>query len=191
MAVPSPTKPEMRATALAQRKAYARSMAPALRTALQDKLARIVLPHLLAARIVAGYHPMKDEISPYPILERLMPGQRAVLPWFLDRDSRMMFREGPVDAAGPWGVLQPPPEAEPLAPDIVLVPLVAADRHGSRIGHGKGHYDRVLSHLREGGSVFTIGLAWEAQILDSRIPADPWDVPLDAIATPKEWIQCR
>jgi 5-formyltetrahydrofolate cyclo-ligase len=48
-----------------------------------------------------------------------------------------------------------------------------------------------LSHLREGGTVYTIGLAWEMQILDEAIPADPWDMPLDAIATPKEWITCR
>jgi len=69
--------------------------------------------------------------------------------------------------------------------------LVAADRLGTRIGHGKGHYDRALAHLREGGTVFTIGLAWEPQILDEAIPADPWDMKLDAIATPKEWIECR
>ncbi len=73
----------------------------------------------------------------------------------------------------------------------MLVPLVAADRHGARIGHGKGHYDRALAHLREGGTVFTIGLAWAPQILDEAIPADPWDMPLDAIATPAEWIACR
>jgi 5-formyltetrahydrofolate cyclo-ligase len=69
--------------------------------------------------------------------------------------------------------------------------LVAADRRGTRIGHGKGHYDRALSHLRKGGEVFALGLAWEPQILSDPIPADPWDVPLDAIATPREWIDCR
>ena len=103
----------------------------------------------------------------------------------------MLFREAPAVEPSPWGVLQPSAEAEALAPDVVLVPLVAADRRGTRIGHGKGHYDRALAHLREGGGVFTIGLGWEPQILDDPIPADPWDVPLDAIATPGEWIDCR
>jgi 5-formyltetrahydrofolate cyclo-ligase len=194
MVVPSPSppgKPALRKEALAERRAYAASLDPALRSALERKLAGIVLPRLIGARIVAGYHPLKDEISPYSILDRLGAGQRAALPWFQGRDARMLFREAPAVEPSPWGVLQPSGEAEALAPDIVLVPLVAADRRGTRIGHGKGHYDRALAHLRDGGPVFTIGLAWEPQILDQPIPADPWDVPLDAIATPGEWIDCR
>lgn len=194
MAVPSPSpsrgKAALRSVALESRRAFARSLAPELRAGLEAELAEIVLPRLIPFRVVAGYHPLRDEISPYPILDRLGEGQRAVLPWFLDRDARMIWREAPAVEPSPWGVLQPAAEAEPLAPDVVLVPLVAADRHGSRIGHGKGHYDRALSHLREGGELFTIGLAWEPQILDGPIPADPWDMPLDAIATPKEWIAC-
>jgi 5-formyltetrahydrofolate cyclo-ligase len=194
MVVPSPfpsSKSERRAEALARRRAYARSLAPELRAEREAKLATIVLPRLLGAKVVAGYHPLKDEISPYPILDALGGRQRPVLPWFLDRDARMLFREAPAAEPSPWGVLQPPPSAEALAPDTVLVPLVAADRHGTRIGHGKGHYDRALAHLREGGAIFTIGLAWEVQLVEGRLDPDPWDVPLDAIATPAEWIDCR
>jgi 5-formyltetrahydrofolate cyclo-ligase len=194
MVVPSPSppgKPALRSEALAERRAYAVSLAPGMRAELELKLADIVLPRLIGARIIAGYHPLRDEISPYAILERLGAGQRAALPWFLDRDARMLFRAAPATEPSPWGVLQPPSEAEALAPDVVLVPLVAADRRGTRIGHGKGHYDRALAHLRESGDVLTIGLGWEPQILDDPIPADPWDVPLDAIATPGGWIDCR
>jgi 5-formyltetrahydrofolate cyclo-ligase len=195
MAVPSPTpslKAGLRAEALAARRTYASSLPPELRAELQEKLADLVLPHLLSAKIVAGYHPLRDEISPYPILERLGSGQRAVLPWFLDRDSRMVWRKAPAAEPSPWGVLQPSPQAEALAPDTVLVPLVLGDRTGIRIGHGKGHYDRALAHLRESGApVFTIGLAWEPQIVEAALPGDPWDVTLDAIATPREWIVCR
>ena len=192
MAVPSPsTKAELRARALEQRRSYARALTPELRGDLEAKLARIVLPHLIGARAVAGYHPMKDEISPYAVLDLLGDGQSAALPWFVDRDARMIFREAPATEAGPWGVLQPPASAAAVLPDVVLVPLVLGDRGGTRIGHGKGHYDRALSHLREGSSVLTIGIAWENQIHDSPLPADPWDVPLDAIATPREWIACK
>jgi 5-formyltetrahydrofolate cyclo-ligase len=162
-----------------------------LRAELEAKLAEIVLPHLIAARVIALYHPLRDEISPSPLLDLLGPGQRAALPWFQDRDARMMFREAPALEPGPWGVLQPSADAEALAPDLVVVPLVAADRQGRRIGHGKGHYDRALANLREGGTVFTIGLGWEPQIIDEPIPADPWDMPLDALATPAGWIACR
>jgi 5-formyltetrahydrofolate cyclo-ligase len=194
MVVPSPSpsdKIRRRAEALAARRRYARSLAPELRAELEAKLAQIVTPHLITAKVVAGYHPLKDEISPYAVLERLGAGQRAVLPWFLDRDSRMIWREAPAVEPSPWGVLQPAADAAPLAPDTVLVPLVLADRSGTRIGHGKGHYDRALSHLRESGRVFTIGLAWEPQVIEEALQPDPWDVPLDAIATPKEWIACR
>ena len=192
MAVPSPSdKAQIRAEALQRRRTYARALAPELRSDLEAKLARIVLPHLIGARVVAGYHPMKDEISPYSILDALGDGQTPALPWFADRDARMMFRKAPATEAGPWGVLQPPPQADAVAPDLVLVPLVFADRHGTRIGHGKGHYDRALAHLREAGPVRTIGIAWETQISDTALAPDPWDVPLDAIATPGEWISCR
>ncbi|QAY78987.1 5-formyltetrahydrofolate cyclo-ligase [Sphingosinicella sp. BN140058] len=184
-------KSEMRSRALAERRLYAASLTDSLRAELEAKLAERVLPHLLGAGIVAGYHPLKAEISPYPTLERLGTGQRAALPWFLDRDARMLFREAPATEASPWGVLQPPSSADALAPDVVLVPLVTADRRGTRIGHGKGHYDRALAHLREGGPVFTIGVAWEFQIVSENLDPDPWDVPLDAIATPGEWIDCR
>jgi len=194
MVVPSPSPPgksELRREALERRRFYARSLAPEVRAELERRLAEIVLPRLMTARTVAGYHPLKDEISPYAILDRLGEGRRAALPWFLDRDSRMLFREAPAVEPSPWGVLQPSGESDALAPDVVLVPLVAADRRGTRIGHGKGHYDRALAHLREGGDVFAIGIAWEHQILDDPIPPDPWDVPLDAIATPAQWIDCR
>lgn len=185
------SKQAIRAAALQARRDYARSLTSDLRAQLETQLAERVLPHLVTARIIAGYHPLRDEISPYPILDRLIEGQRAALPSFADRDARMMWREAPATEPSPWGVLQPPVHAEALAPDLVLVPLVMADRRGTRIGHGKGHYDRAIAHLRDGGlEVFTVGLAWDVQISDEPLPADPWDQRLDAIATPKEWIQC-
>ena len=191
MAVPSPSKIALREQALQRRRLYAGALSADLRDDLEARLAAIVLPHLIGARIVGGYHPMKSEISPYPLLAGLGDGQTAALPWFGGRDARMLFRQAPAVEAGPWGMLQPSAEAPALAPDVVIVPLVLGDRSGTRIGHGKGHYDRALAHLREGGTVLTIGIAWENQIHDAPIPADPWDVPLDAIATPAEWIACR
>ncbi len=184
------SKADLRADALALRRSYARALWDGTRTALEAQLAQHVLPHLLTSRVIAFYHPMKDEISPYPIMEALRDGQIALLPWFADRDARMMWRQAPATEVGPWGMLQPPPHAEAMAPDTVLVPLVYGDRRGNRIGHGKGHYDRALSHLRISGLVRTIGIAWDIQISDEPLEPDSWDVPLDAIATPGGWIQC-
>ena len=195
MAVPSHTplasKERLRADGLRRRRDFARSLTPELRGRLEAELARLVLPHLAGARVLGAYHPLRDEIGPGAILAGLDPDQRVGLPWFADRDARFLWREGPGLEPSPWGVAQPAPEAEALAPDVVLVPLVLVDRRGTRIGHGKGHYDRALAHLREGGRpVFTIGLAWDSQLSETPLPADRWDVALDAIATPKAWIQC-
>jgi 5-formyltetrahydrofolate cyclo-ligase len=195
MAVPSPSPPAsksaLRAEGLRLRRDYARSLTPELRETLEAALARLVLPHLAGAATIGAYHPLRDEIGPAAILAGLAPGQRAGFPWFADRDARFLWREGPATEPGPWGVLQPAAEAEALAPEVVLVPVVLADRRGTRIGHGKGHYDRALAHLREArGPVFTIGIAWESQLSEAPIPADEWDVGLDALATPKEWIRC-
>lgn len=183
-------KERLRAAALARRRDFARSLTAETRAELEGRLAGLVLPHLRGARVIAFYHPLRDEIGPGALMGRLLPGQRAVLPWFPDRGTEMEWREAPAAEPGPWGLLQPRAGAEALSPDLVLVPLVAADRHGHRIGHGKGHYDRALAQLRAAGSVQAIGIGWEAQILDAEIPADPWDMPLDAIATPKEYLTC-
>lgn len=192
MAVPSPSKEQMRAAALAGRRHYARALTSEMRASLEERLARIVLPHIAGAAVVAGYHPLASEISPYAVLNGLADGQAAAFPWFADRDASMMFRAAPALVAGPWGMLQPSSDAVALAPDVVLVPLVLGDRQGTRIGHGQGHYDRALARLRKDGRpVRTIGIAWEAQISEEPIPADPWDVPLDAIATPAEWMEFR
>ena len=194
MAVPSPPPPaksDLRAEGLKRRRDFARSLTPELRAGLEAELARLVLPHLIEARIVAAYHPLKDEISPYPILDALGAGQQWALPWFARHDERMIWRAGPATEPSPWGVLQPEASAPPVAPDVVIVPLVMADRAGTRIGHGQGHYDRALAHLREAGPVFAIGIGWDAQISDRLLPRDAWDVALDAVATPSGWISCR
>ncbi len=190
--VPSLTKADARSKALADRKVYARSLNFDLRSALETQLMQRVLPHIGAASAIGTYHPMKDEIDPTPIADALAAaGHVVALPWFAARDAAMMFRAAPAEQLelrpGPWGVLQPGADAAAVAPEIVLVPLVAADAACNRIGHGKGHYDRALAHLRQSGAVRTIGLAWDMQILDGMIDADPWDVPLDAIATPDRW----
>ena len=187
MVVPSPPLPAdkaaLRAELRARRHEYAASLAPDTRKALEDDLTAALEPLLFAARVVAAYQPMKDEISPLGALSRARAmGKDTALPAFAERDSRMTFRGGEASEAGPWGLLQPPLSAPPLQPDLILIPLVGCDRQGNRIGMGQGHYDRALDGLR--ATARLIGIGWDFQLLEVAIPADPWDQPLDAFASP-------
>jgi 5-formyltetrahydrofolate cyclo-ligase len=85
--------------------------------------------------------------------------------------------------------MQPKPSAPEVEPDLILVPLIAIDSRGMRLGRGKGHYDRTLGRLRKSGARL-IGVGWQMQRLEV-IPADPWDVHLDAFASPDglEWFR--
>lgn len=149
---------------------------------------------LTGARILTGtigsYAAMASELDPAPMFEIFQSnGHRIALPWFADRSARMAFRlmDGPLER-GPFGIRQPAPKNAAAEPDTLLVPLVAADEQGNRIGQGQGHFDRYLAESRRKRPIVAIGLAWECQIAD-RLPADPWDQPLDFIATPDRLIQ--
>jgi 5-formyltetrahydrofolate cyclo-ligase len=182
------SKSEIRKELLARRRAYVKGLAHDARLALEAELAARILPRLAGASVIAFYHPMRDEISPLPLLEALHDGQQAVFPWFADRDATMLFRDGPASEVGPWGVLQPSASAEARSPDTILVPLVVVDRAGTRIGQGKGHYDRALANLVAARPLRTIGIGWDLQLVDEPLPHDPWDVPLDHVATPGAWV---
>ena len=184
MTFPRPDKNALRAAMRQQRRDYAATLAADTRAALEDQLAEALDPLFATATVVAAYSPMKDEISPLPAMARAAWAHlRLTFPFFVDRDSRMTFRTGtPVDP-GPWGILQPASDAEIVSPDLILMPLVAVDGSGNRIGMGKGHYDRALPGLREAGATL-IGVGWSFQRIDDTLTPDEWDVPLDGFASP-------
>ncbi|MGQ0559453.1 MAG: 5-formyltetrahydrofolate cyclo-ligase [Sphingosinicella sp.] len=184
------TKSEWRAEGLRRRRDFARALSAGQRAGLETRLARIVLPHLADAQVIGAYHSLRDEISPHAIVERLSLSQTAAFPWFAGRDLPMIWRASLVMEPGPWGMGQPPADAPTATPDLLIVPLVLADRGGVRIGHGQGHFDRALARLRETAHVRAIGIGWSSQVVEGPLPADPWDVHLDALATPDEWIDC-
>ena len=81
--------------------------------------------------------------------------------------------------------------APEIVPDVIVVPLVGFDRHGTRIGYGKGHYDRTIAGLRAGGTApVLIGVAFSAQEVET-IPHEPHDVRIDVIATENEILDFR
>jgi 5-formyltetrahydrofolate cyclo-ligase len=170
-------KNEARKVALARRAA----MDPALGAAL----VRVVLDHMPPApgTTVAGFWPMGQEIDIRPLLLALHDrGHPLALPVTPKRGNPLVFRRwqpGDELLRGPMGTRQPGPEAEAVTPDVLLVPLLAFDRRGQRLGYGGGYYDRTLAALP--GAV-ALGVGYAAQELDE-VPAGAEDARLQAIAT--------
>lgn len=150
------------------------------------------LPVAVAAgMIVSGYSPLKSEISPMPLLRRCAEdGAALALPVVVGRGHPLIMRAwafGAPLASGVWGIREPPPAAPEVFPDILIVPLLAFDRRGHRIGYGAGYYDMTLARLRAMKTVTAIGIAFAAQEID-KVPTTPRDAPVDFVLTEREII---
>jgi len=160
------------------------------------------LPFPARGTVISAYVPMKDEISPETLLADFenVGADHFDLTFALPRTPPKEI--GPKGSGLPlsfhvltpgtlvksaFGVLEPPPEAPVVTPDILLVPLLGFDRQGHRLGYGAGHYDRTLAALRARRPVLAVGLAWACQEVD-RIPTDAFDQPLDWMVTENEAI---
>jgi len=178
-------KVTLRREARERRRIFIESLSRDERGALELKLADVLAPMIAQSRVTGGYCPLPSEISPLPAMEAAEKGGAIVAyPAFHDHQSNFRFLAGEPTESGPWACFQPPLDAPEVFPDLVLVPLIAIDGNGTRLGQGKGHYDRVLGKLREHGALL-IGVGWSVQKLDGHIPADHWDVTLDGFASPE------
>ena len=196
MAVP-PTSPsdkrQLRIAMRALRTAYVAGLSVAEREAAERALAERVAPLLAGHERIASYQAIGAEIEPC-FLSRHPRGVVGDDPWSIayprvrGRDASLTFHAAAAaDMVPGWSnILEPHADAPLIAPTALLVPLLAVDARGNRLGYGAGHYDRTLAEL---GSVLKIGLAWDCQVVDA-LPAEPWDVPLDWIATPTRLIRC-
>jgi len=190
MAVPShsPTQADkvaLRRLGRERRQSFIQGLDREQRERLEIQLAHVLGPLIAKSRVLGGYCPLPSEISPLPAMDDAAANGTIIsFPAFADHQSTFRFLAGDPSEAGPWACFQPPLDAPEVFPDLVLVPLVAIDAKGTRLGQGKGHYDRVLGRLREHGALL-IGIGWEAQKLDATIPTDTWDVPLDGFASPE------
>ena len=177
-------KVALRRVARVRRRAFVQSLGDDQRAVHEEHLAEVLDPLLAKSRIIGGYCPMPSEISPLAALAQAASnGATTAFPAFANHQDMFRFLAGEPVEQGPWAVFQPPLDAPQVFPDLVLVPLVAVDRRGTRLGQGKGHYDRVLDALRRHGALL-IGVGWAVQMLEADIPSDPWDVPLDGFASP-------
>ena len=169
-------------------KALARKAARAARTGLDPLAAGAALAaHVLAeapprpGAVVAGFWPMGEEIDIRPLLHALAErGHPLVLPATPARGQPLSFHRwqpGDTLAPEPFGTVRP--LGPVLAPDFLLIPLLAFDRAGRRLGYGGGYYDRTLPLLL---GTATLGCAFAVQEL-AEVPAGPYDARLQAVAT--------
>ena len=184
-------KAELRRAALARRDA----LPAADRMAAAQAIAELGLPIALGSGVVvSGFSPLKSEISPLPLLRRLADaGAPLALPVVVGRGQPLIMRAWSFGAplvSGVWGIREPPADAPELFPDILIVPLLAFDRSGHRIGYGAGYYDMTISRLRAMKPVTAIGIAFAAQEI-AAVPATPRDARLDLVLTERGAIDFR
>jgi 5-formyltetrahydrofolate cyclo-ligase len=171
------------------------ALAADLRKAAADTIAAREFPLAITPGIVvAAFMPMKSEINPLPLLRKLAEaGAVLALPVVAGRGKPLVMRAwrwGEDLAQGVWGLREPKPDAPEVDPDILLVPLLAFDRTGHRIGYGAGYYDMTIAGLRARKAVTAIGLAFAAQEI-AAVPATPRDERLDLVLTEREVIETQ
>ena len=134
--------------------------------------------------VVAAYWRIRDELDCQPILVKLMDSNHTVvLPVVRGPEEPLDLRvweQGASLYESGFGTLAPSDLAPRAEPDVVIMPLLAFDSHGTRLGYGGGYYDRTLASMTKKPKL--VGLAFAAQEM-MRIPREAHDVPLDAIVT--------
>lgn len=190
-----PLHPSADSPELVAEKAALRQAALAARALLDPAGAGTALADVVLAEaapppgaVVAGFWPMGAEIDIRPLLRRLeRAGHALALPVTPPRGAPLTFRRwhwGGALMPGRFGTSQPPASAETVLPDFLLVPLLAFDRQGGRLGYGGGYYDRTLAALPRARA---IGVAFAAQEVPA-VPCGPHDRPLPGIATERGFI---
>jgi 5-formyltetrahydrofolate cyclo-ligase len=155
-------------------------------------------PEWKSAKRVLGYLALKDELDLSSLLKAaLAEGKTVSLPRFVPETgtyqaATLPEKEGFATLSfGRFGILEPGPSA-PMLPlnqlDFVLVPGVAFDASGKRLGRGKGFYDRLLAETNN--TCIKCGVALEEQIV-AAIPAEAHDIAMNFILTPSRWIICK
>lgn len=168
------SKEELRIQARARRKAL-----PGFAALLASHAGALAFP---PGSMVGGYHALADEADPALLLTRLVErGCHVAFPRVAGKDAALEFHavpDGEVLRPGSFGVHEPLAHWPRATPELLLVPLLAFDGHGTRLGYGGGYYDRTLAGL----NVPAIGIAYAAQEMDF-IPREPHDRTLNAVLT--------
>ncbi len=186
-------------TSIAEQKKKLRKRMRAMRLVADQKegpnVARDIIGHFTGAlddlgigpgTIVGGYWPIVTEVDDRPLLARLEErGATCALPVVIAPDAELEFRRwGVLDdlEPGPLGTSHPVADAPVVTPRVLLVPLLAFDDEGFRLGQGGGYYDRTLAAIRRNGPVEAVGVGFSVQHTE-RVPRDDCDEPLDWVLT--------
>lgn len=184
------TKSAVRARMRAQRDAFVAGLTPSERIQCFRVAPAMLASHFAPGKTIASYFAYGGEADPARILAQARDaGASIAVCSMAGLEEAMLFRLwSPSDAVepGPFGVGQPRTSAEAVQPDVIIAPLIAFTRQGDRLGQGGGYFDRVFTTYPD---ALRIGLAWSVQETES-LPSDSWDVPLDAVLTEREWIDC-
>ena len=135
----------------------------------------------LQAKVVGAYFAFGSEVTTELIITRAkILGKKIALPRV--EEEKITFYEPSsmksLIRGGRFGIMEPPPYGQISEIDVLVVPGIAFDKKGNRLGYGKGYYDRLLSYKR----TFSVGLAYSFQLLEN-LPHDRYDKRLDAIAS--------
>ncbi len=166
-----------------------------VRKAAAEAIAARAFPLAVApGTIVSGFMPLKSEINPLPLMKTLAEaGATLALPKIAGRGKPLVMRAwqwgAPLDT-GQWGIREPKAEYPEVDPDILLVPLLAFDRAGHRIGYGAGYYDMTIARLRSFKEITTVGIAFAMQEV-AAVPATERDARLDLVLTEREVIAIK
>jgi 5-formyltetrahydrofolate cyclo-ligase len=186
---------------LFEQKAALRKEAATIRKAAHEAMAELA-PNLIASHafpaqpsqgfhIVSAFYPYRSEIDTRPLLGRLAGlGWTTCLPIVLGEGLPLEFRRwlpGQPTIKGSMNIDRPDDTAPIVEPDVLIVPMLAFDRSGFRLGYGGGYYDRTLEKLRAKKTIIAIGAAYAAQEV-AAVPHDGHDQPLDYIVTENEVI---
>lgn len=171
------------------------SLSKEIRTSMSEMIqARVLnMQEFTNAKIIGAYHPIGSEVSTQKILSSALEvGKRLALPR-VEGEDRMVFAEvkdlGNDLRAGPYNIMEPKKSCQQVKDlGMLLLPGVAWDIEGYRLGYGKGYYDRYLSGIRT--DVKKVGLAYDLQVLEM-IPHNAKDLRVDAIVTEKRVIMQR
>jgi 5-formyltetrahydrofolate cyclo-ligase len=185
-------KREMRERVRAMRDA----MAPDVR-ALASRAcvnALTAMPMYQGADVILTYMSFGSEIDTHALLDRMIADGKTVLAPRIDRESNALalhrVQSPKTMVQGVWGIVQPTPSAEqrPIADvDLAILPGLAFDRKGGRLGYGAGYYDRLLAHASP--AMPRIAMAFDCQLVE-QVPFAPHDMSVDLLITPTETIRC-